>query len=80
MVNQANFLLGLGFKEYQDRLAKEKQPNAQLALQESIINYRLLMDLGTKFKVLIQQKGAPNFPLSGLKFLNLEQNTSLSRF
>jgi SAM-dependent MidA family methyltransferase len=80
LVNQANFLLGLGFKEYQDKLAQEKQSNAQLALQESIINYRLLMDLGTKFKVLIQQKGVPDYPLSGLKFLNPEENTSLSRF
>jgi SAM-dependent MidA family methyltransferase len=80
LVNQANFLLGLGFKEYQDKIAKEKQSNAQLALQESIINYRLLMDLGTKFKVLIQQKGIPDYPLSGLKFLNPEENTSLSSF
>jgi len=80
LVNQANFLLGLGFKEYQEKRISEKQSNLQLALQESIINYRLLMDLGTKFKVLIQQKGIPNYPLSGLKFLNPEQNTSLSRF
>jgi SAM-dependent MidA family methyltransferase len=72
LVNQANFLLGLGFKEYQEKKIKEKQSNVQLALQESIINYRLLMDLGTKFKVLVQQKGIPDYPLSGLKFLNLE--------
>jgi SAM-dependent MidA family methyltransferase len=80
LANQANFLLGLGFKEYQDKLAKEKQSNAQLALEESIINYRLLMDLGTKFKVLIQQKGVPDYPLSGLKFLNSTQNLSLNSF
>ncbi|PWA09007.1 hypothetical protein DB891_09645 [Flavobacterium laiguense] len=80
LVNQANFLLGLGFKEYQDRLVKDKQSNVQLALQESIINYRLLMDLGTKFKVLIQRKGVSDYPLSGLKFINSAQNLSLNRF
>ncbi|TRX30872.1 hypothetical protein FNW52_19725 [Flavobacterium sp. ZT3R18] len=80
LVNQANFLLGLGFQEYQDKLAKDKQSNAQLALQESIINYRLLMDLGTKFKVLIQQKGVSDYPLSGLKLLISTQNLSLNRF
>lgn len=80
LVNQANFLLGLGFKEYQDQLAKEKQSNAQLALEQSIINYRLLMDLGIKFKVLIQRKGVSDYSLSGLKFLNSTPNLSPNRF
>lgn len=80
LVNQANFLLGLGFKEYQDELAKDKQSNTQLALHQSIINYRLLMDLGTKFKVLIQQKGVSDYPLSGLKFLNSTQYLLPNRF
>lgn len=70
LVNQASFLLGLGYKEYQDTMIREKQSNTQLALEESIINYRLLMDLGTKIKVIIQQKGVSDYPLSGLKFLN----------
>lgn len=80
LVNQASFLLGLGFKEHQDTLLKEKQSNAQLALEESIINYRLLMDLGTKIKVLIQRKGISDYPLSGLKFLNSTSNLSPNRF
>lgn len=80
LVNQANFLLGLGFKEYQEKTIMNKQSNIQLALQESIITYRLLMDLGTKFKVLVQQKGVPKYPLSGLKFLNPIQNKALNRF
>ncbi|WP_268846534.1 class I SAM-dependent methyltransferase [Flavobacterium aestivum] len=74
LVNQTSFLLGLGFKEYQDTMLKEKISNAKLALEESIINYRLLMDLGTKIKVLIQQKGVSDYPLSGLKFLNPTPN------
>lgn len=70
IVNQANFLLALGFKEYQDAAIKNNQGNLQMAMQESILNYRLLVDMGMKFKVLIQQKGMPKNSLSGLKLMN----------
>jgi SAM-dependent MidA family methyltransferase len=80
LVNQANFLLGLGFKEYQDAMLKEKQSNVKLALEESIINYRLLMDLGTKIKVLIERKGISDYPLAGLKFLNTTTELSPNCF
>ena len=70
IVDQASFLLGLGIKEYQDAALKNSQGDLQIAMQQSIRNYRLLVDMGMKFKVLIQQKGVPKYPLSGLKFLN----------
>lgn len=70
LVDQAQFLLGLGIKEYQNMTLANNPTNLALAMQESIINYRLLIDMGMKFKVLIQQKGVPNYPLSGLKLLN----------
>jgi SAM-dependent MidA family methyltransferase len=70
IVDQASFLLGLGIKEYQDSALKNNQANLQMAMQESMMNYRLLVDMGMKFKVLIQQKGVPKHALSGLKFLN----------
>jgi len=70
IVDQAQFLLALGIKEYQNSTLKNNPNNLALVLQESIINYRLLIDMGMKFKVLIQQKGVPEYPLSGLKFLN----------
>lgn len=70
LVDQAQFLLALGIKEYQNSAFEKKTYNPQLAAQEALINYRLLVDMGLKFKVLIQQKGIPNFPLSGLKFMN----------
>ncbi|MFV5693135.1 class I SAM-dependent methyltransferase [Flavobacterium sp. LT1R49] len=70
IVDQASFLLGLGIKEYQDTTFKNNQGNLQMALQESILNYRLLVDMGMKFKVLIQQKNVPEYPLSGLKLSN----------
>lgn len=70
IVNQAEFLLALGIKEYQNSILNNNPNNVALAMQESLINYRLLMDMGIKFKVLIQQKGVSEYPLSGLKFLN----------
>jgi SAM-dependent MidA family methyltransferase len=73
IVDQASFLLGLGIKEYQDAAFKNNPGNLQLAMQESILNYRLLVDMGMKFKVLVQQKGVPKHPLSGLKFLNPQE-------
>lgn len=74
MVNQANFLLGLGIKEYQNTSLQKNKDNLQLASQEALMNYRLLFDMGMKFKVLIQQKGIPKYPLSGLKFSNSHSN------
>ncbi|PWA05850.1 class I SAM-dependent methyltransferase [Flavobacterium psychrotolerans] len=70
MVEQANFLLALGIKEYQELALKNNRGNLQMAMHESLMNYRLLIDMGMKFKVLIQQKGIPKHSLLGLKFLN----------
>lgn len=70
LVDQAQFLLALGIKEYQNKALANNPNNLAMAMQESLINYRLLIDMGMKFKVLVQQKGVPNYPLSGLKFLN----------
>ena len=74
LVDQAQFLLDLGIKEYQNTVLANNPNNLALAMQESIINYRLLIDMGMKFKVLIQQKGVTNYPLSGIKFLNSSRN------
>lgn len=70
MVNQANFLLGLGIKEYQNSALVHNKDDLQLAAHQALMNYRLLFDMGMKFKVLIQGKNVPEYPLSGLKFLN----------
>jgi SAM-dependent MidA family methyltransferase len=70
IVDQAQFLLALGIKEYQNSTLNNNPNNLALAMQESLINYRLLIDMGMKFKVLIQQKEVSQYPLSGLKFLN----------
>lgn len=73
IVDQASFLLGLGIKEYQDAALKNNPGNLQMAMQQSMMNYRLLVDMGMKFKVLIQQKDVSKSPLSGLKFLNTQK-------
>lgn len=78
ITEQASFLLGLGIKEYQNKLLLTNPVNLISALQESIINYRLLMDMGTKFKVLIQEKNVPSYLLSGLKLQPLSKSV-LSR-
>jgi SAM-dependent MidA family methyltransferase len=66
LTNQASFLLSLGLKEYQDKRLLNRVDDASVAIQESIINFRLLMDMGLKFKVLIQAKNVSKYPLSGL--------------
>lgn len=69
LTSQAGFLLALGFKDYlQKILAGEPGQNMMsLIKKESFLTHTLLLDMGTKFKVLIQQKGIVNKELSGLK-------------
>lgn len=75
IVNQANFLLALGIKEYNDAALISNQSNLQSVTHEAMINYRLLVDMGMRFKVLIQQKNVPKHPLKGLQFLKLSNIT-----
>lgn len=65
--SQAQFLLALGFKEYLRKTTVPTAHIAQLAMQEVMLTHTLLVDMGNKFKVLIQQKGLPVTELSGLK-------------
>lgn len=67
MTNQASFLLSLGIKDYQNKNLPMTNDNVTKAIQEANINYRLLMDMGLKFKVLIQQKNIPKHKLTGLR-------------
>lgn len=67
LTNQANFLLGLGFKDYLKKTLETGQDIVSMAKQESFLTQTLLVDMGFKFKVLIQQKGLCNKDLLGLK-------------
>ena len=64
--NQANFLLGLGLNEY---LTKAIDEDARFLnyKKNALLKYMLLVDMGNKYKVLIQQKGCSQHTLSGLK-------------
>jgi len=66
LVNQAHFLLALGIKNYLRETAPAGGNVAELAMKEAILTRTLLVEMGSKFKVLIQQKGMYGHLLSGL--------------
>jgi SAM-dependent MidA family methyltransferase len=68
LTSQAHFLLALGFKEYLRKTSAQTGNIAQLATQEVMLTHTLLVDMGSRYKVLIQQKGMQGTELSGLKF------------
>jgi SAM-dependent MidA family methyltransferase len=64
--NQASFLLGLGLNEYLTQSMNHAKNFSDLK-RNALLKYMLLIDMGDKYKVLIQQKEAPNQVLTGLK-------------
>jgi SAM-dependent MidA family methyltransferase len=70
LTTQAHFLLALGFKEYLRQILSLEAGQDMLGTikKESFITQTLLVDMGFKFKVLIQRKGISNKDLLGLKF------------
>lgn len=71
IINLADFLLPLGFKGFlQKQLSHETgQDLISLVKKESFITRTLLIDMGYKYKVLIQGKGIAQARLTGLKLL-----------
>lgn len=67
LTDQANFLLGLGFKDYLLNTADCTEDSVIAATKDAFLSYTLLVDMGTKYKVLIQRKGVPLRPLLGLQ-------------
>jgi SAM-dependent MidA family methyltransferase len=65
--NQSQFLLGLGLTEHLRKL-EEKEKDSFEVRKKLMMLHTLLMSMGKKFKVLIQQKGLNNPFLSGLQF------------
>jgi SAM-dependent MidA family methyltransferase len=63
--NQNYFLRSLGLVNYLRKIEMETTPNNRAQLFQ--VN-KLLMDMGSKFKVLIQQKGIKSKMLSGMQF------------
>ena len=65
LTNQAHFLLGLGLGDHLS-ISENHIPDY---LNNAFLKYTLLVDMGSKFKVLIQRKGVENCPLKGLKYV-----------
>jgi len=68
LTNQAGFLLALGFKYYLRKCLDTGDNLLKIAKKEAMISYTLLVDMGTKYKVLIQRKGISTNELIGLNF------------
>ncbi|SDE97318.1 SAM-dependent methyltransferase, MidA family [Mucilaginibacter pineti] len=67
LTSQAEFLLALDFKGYLRQQLSDEKDILRLAIQESHLTRTLLIDMGRKFKVLIQRKDIPAVQLTGLK-------------
>jgi len=65
--NQAQFLLALGIKDHFRKTPSQGKDIAQLARQEAQLTHLLLVDMGMKYKVLIQSKGVLSQELLGLR-------------
>jgi SAM-dependent MidA family methyltransferase len=67
LVDQARFLMGLGFDDYLTKLREGKQLQGNFSAEEEFIKNTLILEMGRKYKVLIQKKSLPNRELLGLK-------------
>src|SRR6185312_9952834 len=65
--NQANFLQALGLAQHLEKTIEHKPGDYNSYKKSAYLKYTLLVDMGNKFKILIQSKGVPNRQLSGLK-------------
>jgi SAM-dependent MidA family methyltransferase len=69
LTDQCHFLLGLGFEDYFSAIRmKAGQDNYSYFRKYALLKHTLLIDMGNKFKVLIQSKGVNKSRLSGLEY------------
>lgn len=68
--NQADFLLSLGLADHLRKIVAQEPGNYINYKRAAFIKHKLIVDMGNRFKVLIQQKGIPVQELSGLKISN----------
>jgi SAM-dependent MidA family methyltransferase len=66
--NQAYFLLGLGLTHHLNQMERRIDGKDCNHKPDPVFLHTFLRDMGRKMKVLIQQKGLPQVPLSGLQF------------
>ncbi len=63
---QANFLLSLGFGSYLQQLLINTADMPAAARKAALLKHAYLVEMGSRFKVLLQKKGICNKPLRGL--------------
>ena len=68
LTNQANFLLALGFGDQPPNQQTDGQSLMKMVQQQAFLTHTLLVDMGRKYKVLIQKKGVGKHDLLGLRF------------
>ncbi|WEK21433.1 MAG: SAM-dependent methyltransferase [Candidatus Pedobacter colombiensis] len=68
LTNQGYFLMSLGFREQLIKSFVNERDISKAASQVAAISNTLLLDMGSKYKVLIQQKGIQAEKLSGLAY------------
>lgn len=68
LTKQANFLLALGFSDHYRNENISPSDLLNLVKEEAFVKHTLLVDMGSKLKVLIQKKGLPSHQLMGLKY------------
>ena len=62
---QADFLLSLGYRDYVGKRRITSEDIISIARREAINAHTLLVEMGTKYKVLVQKKGVGDCALSG---------------
>jgi len=63
--NQCEFLMSLGFRQVLISMLSGEKDVVHASMQAAVISQTLLIDMGSKFKVLVQQKGMDGGKLSG---------------
>ncbi|WP_276131949.1 class I SAM-dependent methyltransferase [Polluticoccus soli] len=66
--DQCHFLLSLGLNDYIQQTLSEETNIVLAARKASFLSRTLLIEMGTRFKVLIQSKGMQPIQLTGLKY------------
>jgi len=66
--DQSSFLRSLGLVEHLRKMEVDSDVRVSADSESIFLLHTLLTDMGSKFKILIQQKDLPHAQLSGLKF------------
>ena len=63
LISQAAFLVALGYEDHLSRLLSQQKDKYKAFKQYAFLKHTLLLDMGQKFKVLIQNKGVSHSAL-----------------